>query len=167
MLKFIEICHNLDRMKNIIGEKQEKSKIEAGFTLSKMLGMNGKQNRMMSTRIISPTEINSGKEQAAICIEIFNIFRNSVEIMDEVDILLHPLKSELNWPLGVKAPLDFTQSQSGSGARWAIPSHLLDAIFTCCGMPVLADIADSRQASMFYLIHITIPSIINVITMIP
>ena len=80
--------------------------------------------------------------------QIFEIFRASVEIMDEVDLLLHPLKSELNWPLGEKQPLDFTNSTaSGSGLRWNIPSYLLDAIFGCCGMPILADIAESREAS--------------------
>lgn len=67
--------------------------------------------------------------------------------MDEVDVILHPLKSELNWPLGLKEPLDFTRSRSGTGLRWNIPSHLLDGIFSCCGVPILADIADSRQAS--------------------
>ena len=66
--------------------------------------------------------------------------------MDEVDVILHPLKSELNWPLGAKEPLDFTRSRSGNGLRWGIPSHLLDAIFSCCGMPVLADIAESKAA---------------------
>ena len=71
--------------------------------------------------------------------------------MDEVDILLHPLKSELNWPLGRKEPLDFTMAQAGNGLRWAIPSHLLDAIFSCCGMPIIADIADSRQAGKCYI----------------
>ena len=30
---------------------------------------------------------------------------DSIEIMDEVDIILHPLKSELNWPLGAKGLL--------------------------------------------------------------
>ena len=30
--------------------------------------------------------------------------------------------------------------------RWSLPSHLLDAIFSCCGLPILADVADSRIA---------------------
>lgn len=30
--------------------------------------------------------------------------------------------------------------------RWSLPSHLLDAIFSCCGIPILADIADSKVA---------------------
>ena len=71
--------------------------------------------------------------------------------MDEVDIILHPLKSELNWPLGAKEPLDFTRSRVGNGLRWGLPSHLLDAIFACCGIPIIADIADSKVASELFL----------------
>tara|TARA_B100000780_G_scaffold64561_1_gene42270 strand:- start:41 stop:904 length:864 start_codon:yes stop_codon:yes gene_type:complete len=43
--------------------------------------------------------------------------------MDEVDLLLHPLKSELNFPIGQKLPLDF------SPERWLCAIHALDAIF--------------------------------------
>jgi hypothetical protein len=39
----------------------------------------------------------------------------------------------------------------GVGLRWQIPSHLLDAVFTCVGLPVLADIADSKEASKLEL----------------
>ena len=67
--------------------------------------------------------------------------------MDEVDLILHPLKSELNWPLGQKEPLDFTRSRAGNGLRWNLPGHLLDAILSCSGMPILAEMADSREAS--------------------
>lgn len=42
--------------------------------------------------------------------------------------------------------MDFTRSRAGNGLRWAIPSHLLDAIFGVCDMPILAEIADSRVA---------------------
>ena len=53
----------------------------------------------------------------------------TLQVLDEVDLLLHPLKSELHWPLGQKQPLDFTTSTLGDGLRWQIPFHLLDAIF--------------------------------------
>jgi hypothetical protein len=45
--------------------------------------------------------------------------------MDEVDILLHPLKSELNFPMGRKDAIDL------AGYRWDLPIHLLDAFFLC------------------------------------
>jgi len=38
---------------------------------------------------------------------VLNIFRSGVLIMDEVDLILHPLKSELNFPIGPKLDLDF------------------------------------------------------------
>ena len=44
-------------------------------------------------------------------------------LLDEVDMLLNPLKSELNFPIGKKMPLDL------SPLRWALPLHVLDAMF--------------------------------------
>eukprot|EP01059_Diplonema_ambulator_P001287 TRINITY_DN11037_c0_g1_i6.p1 TRINITY_DN11037_c0_g1~~TRINITY_DN11037_c0_g1_i6.p1 ORF type:complete len:2473 (+),score=747.89 TRINITY_DN11037_c0_g1_i6:4581-11999(+) len=41
-----------------------------------------------------------------------------VMVMDEVDMLLHPLRSELNWPLGVKHPIDLTASRTKEDARF-------------------------------------------------
>ena len=37
-----------------------------------------------------------------------------------MDLILHPLKSELNWPIGRKEPLDFTRSRLGTGLRWQV-----------------------------------------------
>ena len=49
--------------------------------------------------------------------------RKGVALIDEVDWILHPLKSELNFPIGdeVKAEL--------SPERWALPIFILEAIF--------------------------------------
>ena len=55
--------------------------------------------------------------------ETLKMFASGVLIMDEVDLLLHPLKSELNFPIGAKFPLDF------SPERWTIAVHALDAVF--------------------------------------
>ena len=46
-------------------------------------------------------------------------------LLDEVDLLLHPLKSELNFPCGEKFDLDAAES----GERWGLPIHLMDALF--------------------------------------
>jgi hypothetical protein len=51
------------------------------------------------------------------------LFRDGILVMDEVDLILHPLKSELNFPIGAKHDLDFNP------LRWKLPIHLLDAIF--------------------------------------
>jgi hypothetical protein len=173
MLKFIEICHNLNRQKNMVAEENELQANVNTWSISHLLGIGSRKN--FSGFKLRPEEIKSIKTQATLCSQIFGVLRNSIEIMDEVDIILHPLKSELNWPLGVKDPLgivinlyiislsiiqiiltfliislyisiDFTRSKTGNGLRWQIASHLLDAIFSCCGIPIVADIADSKLA---------------------
>lgn len=45
--------------------------------------------------------------------QVLQLFGESSLILDEVDLLLHPLKSELNWPLGQKDLLDFTRNKIG------------------------------------------------------
>lgn len=144
VLKYMEICHILDKQSNLAIEQSERGPTSRS-TLSSLLGLSPRIDRSSD---MSTAEIASLKQQAMISREIFNIFRGSIEIMDEVDLLLHPLKSELNWPLGIKEPLDFSRSQYGTGLRWHIPSHLLDAIFSCSGYPILAEMADSREAGM-------------------
>ena len=51
------------------------------------------------------------------------LFQESILIMDEVDLILHPLKSELNFPIGPKQELD------ASPRRWLLPIHIIDSIF--------------------------------------
>ena len=63
--------------------------------------------------------------QAKVACAIVAELQESLLILDEVDMILHPLKSELNWPLGKRKPLDF------GATRWAVPFHLLDALFFC------------------------------------
>ena len=46
-------------------------------------------------------------------------------LMDEVDLLLHPLKSELNFPIGEKQPYDMSEG----GDRWNLPIFVLDFVF--------------------------------------
>jgi hypothetical protein len=149
MLKFVEVCHNLNRQKNLQSETQQVA-AQKGVTRSILsrLGF-GSSKGGISSMQLSREEVINERVQADLCEKIFNLLRASIEIMDEVDVILHPLKSELNWPLGAKDPLDFTRSKLATGLRWGIPSHLFDAVFSCCGMglPVVTDIADSRGAS--------------------
>jgi hypothetical protein len=60
---------------------------------------------------------------AELLTPILNLWRRGVLIMDEVDVLLHPLRSELNFPIGHKQPIDC------SGPRWLLPIFVLDATF--------------------------------------
>ena len=51
------------------------------------------------------------------------LFRGGALMMDEVDLILHPLKSELNFPTGPRDLLDFAP------IRWTLPIHIIDAMF--------------------------------------
>ena len=76
-----------------------------------------------------------------------------MELLDEVDLILHPLKSELNWPLGEKLPLDLGMtngsiglggdgvdaSGGGTGLRWKVPFVLIDAILAAQSPGPLAE----------------------------
>jgi len=148
MLKFLEICHLLNRQKNFAQEQSESFAVTK-LTIAQRLGLRPKALRQP---FLADDEVRALRRQSEYCSQIFQIFKTGVEIMDEVDLLLHPLRSELNWPLGLKMPLDFTRSNSKSGEgvhgnRWVLPGYLFDAIFSCSGMPMTTDIADSKQAS--------------------
>ena len=81
------------------------------------------------------------------CTEILKLFHTGVLLLDEVDLLLHPLKSELNWPIGEKHPIDFTRSKKfGIGLRWDMQWHLLDAIFYASTKKMSVEFSDSREA---------------------
>lgn len=147
MLKFLEICHNLSRQKAYLSEEEEKKATSISYNIRRLLGLFSWST--LTSGKLTEEQIKSLRKQAVIAEQIFEILKCSIEIMDEVDVILHPLKSELNWPLGSKDPLDFTRSHVGNGLRWNIPSHLFDAIFHCCGLPIIADIADSRVAGLF------------------
>jgi hypothetical protein len=71
---------------------------------------------------------------------ILNLFRSGVLIMDEVDLILHPLKSELNFPIGPKLDLDFAP------LRWKLPIHLLDAVFYADGGSLSVGFKESNRA---------------------
>ncbi len=59
-----------------------------------------------------------------ICLsKVLQLFQNGLAIIDEVDWVLDPLRSELNFPIGAKQPLDLKPR------RWELPMHILEAIF--------------------------------------
>ena len=56
-------------------------------------------------------------------VRVFDLWRGGTLIMDEVDVLLNPLKSELNFPIGERDAIDM------SGDRWDLPIHILELVF--------------------------------------
>jgi len=67
--------------------------------------------------------------QLRLSARVLRLWREGALVLDEVDWLLHPLKAELNWPLGQREPLDFAKSSLGAGVRWQLPLQLLDGLF--------------------------------------
>ena len=54
--------------------------------------------------------------------DLLHQFGRSVLIMDELDWVCHPMKSELNFPIGTRVPLDF------GAKRWEMALHLFDGV---------------------------------------
>ena len=70
-------------------------------------------------------ELSENAEKADVLAKIIKLWgkdENGVALLDEVDLLLHPLKSELNYPIGPKQPLESHEF------RWDLPIFLLDAL---------------------------------------
>jgi hypothetical protein len=94
-------------------------------------------------------EVVSCKKQIEICQQILQLFRKGNLLLDEVDLILHPLKSELNFPVGKKDILDFTRSKLyGSGLRWEIPFRLINALLMKSMSMKLTSFENSREAAM-------------------
>ena len=113
MLKLLELLHLLDR-----GMYPQNHSRFAG-RLRKLLGI-GRAGRSDGQFALDKPSLEA---QAARGVRILDVWRGAVALIDEVDVVLHPLKSELNWPLGDKHALDFAP------ARWELPWHLLDVLF--------------------------------------
>lgn len=65
-------------------------------------------------------------QEAEVLGRALKLFKQGSLIMDEVDLILHPLKSELNFPIGQKFDLDLAPE------RWELPTHLLGQCAKVC-----------------------------------
>ncbi|TDH74318.1 hypothetical protein CCR75_003035 [Bremia lactucae] len=103
MLKLVELLHSIEGSTDII-----------------MLPIaSASQNTRRLRRVL--------EDRSAMADELYKTLRlwqNGILIMDEVDVLLHPLRSELNFPIGTKIPIDLAAN------RWELPIYLIDAILT-------------------------------------
>eukprot|EP00760_Papus_ankaliazontas_P024689 PhM_4_TR2411/c0_g2_i1/m.74313 len=80
------------------------------------------------------------QKQSEELTKLLRLWKKAVLVMDEVDMLLHPLKSELNFPIGEKRDIDFTPM------RWKLPIHILDALFYWQTKRISLQIKDSPEA---------------------
>jgi len=78
-----------------------------------------------NTPLMTQKKLKELRNNSEILERVLRLFKKGVMLLDEVDLILHPLRSELNFPIGQKFDLDLADD----GARWSLPMHLLDAIF--------------------------------------
>jgi hypothetical protein len=138
MLKFVEMMKVLEESKFGRGNRDPNSGFFSAFTLSSMA------QRFRNQSEVVATDVNP--EDVYYCGEILKLFRDGALLLDEVDLILHPLKSELNWPIGIKDPIDYSRGKLGVGLRWDIQWHLLDAIFYGSRKKMSVAFQDSREA---------------------
>lgn len=119
-LKFVELLHSID----LLQHSQEPSTSVVKSFFGRALG--GRSTAADDTLV----RIRDLQAQAAHAVRVLNLWQGSHLLMDEVDVILHPLKSELNYPIGPREPLDFTDNKAGKvregqkeGARtWVLAS---------------------------------------------
>jgi hypothetical protein len=101
-LKFVEQLHSVEAMPPVEQEKHQRVQEQ-----SDRFQERAEKRALMADAIVP----------------IFDLWKSGVLIMDEVDVLLHSLRSELNFPIGEKKPIDL------SGPRWFLPLHIFDGLF--------------------------------------
>ena len=104
MLKFVEQLHSLEQV---------------DLTLLEPTGSLRTNKEIVRLR----DTMTARSEMSDALVRIYHMWKQGVLIMDEVDVLLHPLRSELNFPIGNKQAIDL------SGYRWDLPIHMLDSLF--------------------------------------
>ncbi|OEH80097.1 EF hand family protein [Cyclospora cayetanensis] len=82
-----------------------------------------------SPHTMTEQQLRSCRRELDMALRVLELFRAGVLIIDEVDEVLQPLKSELHWPLGQRQPLDFTARQGFS----AFPAATGQTTIPCTG----------------------------------
>ena len=113
-LKLLELLHLADT-----GRQPQNRRRSVASRLKRMLGLKRRSSLSLPKVGVDRAAMLAQATRAA---EMLQIWHGAVAVIDEVDVVLHPLKSELNWPLGDRYPLDFAPT------RWELPTYLFDAV---------------------------------------
>ncbi|CAJ1427871.1 unnamed protein product, partial [Effrenium voratum] len=135
------VCSSPEAIKSMMLKLIEQLHALSSYDFSQLApGAANRSNRDM-VRQREVLERRSGMADAAV--QLLKLWRTGIVIMDEVDVLLHPLKSELNFPIGFRDPIDL------SGHRWNLPIHIIEGLFaeqkSDDGDTVEADMASDPQ----------------------
>lgn len=101
-LKLLESMHLLDNQR--ILQSSKNGEIDEGHSFRGALQRTVFGYSRPKKRILDENERFNLQKQLEIGKEILKIFQFGKLILDEVDLILHPSKSELNWPIGIKLP---------------------------------------------------------------
>eukprot|EP00930_Biecheleria_cincta_P036032 TRINITY_DN2473_c0_g3_i1.p1 TRINITY_DN2473_c0_g3~~TRINITY_DN2473_c0_g3_i1.p1 ORF type:complete len:3331 (+),score=578.52 TRINITY_DN2473_c0_g3_i1:683-9994(+) len=150
MLRFLLTLHLIDVTHSEEHERQEKEKnTTPGFLLSfswqSLLSWPGQCTQDAAQERLGKLHF---EVLALVC--ALKVFRGAMLLLDDIDLLMHPLRSELHWPLGESHMLDFTSevgsapgwasdvsdslsfvTSSAVGTRWQVAFHILDGFFSC------------------------------------
>ena len=142
VLKFLETAHLLDQsyVARVEGAAVESHMGNLGRLFEGATEFRSRSERVADAGGLSAGEILELRKEGAVAAEIVKLFQTSgVLVLDEVDLILHPLRSELHWPLGRRVPLDFSKARAGDGLRWKLPFFILDAVFGASSRRVSAE----------------------------
>ncbi|UKK01646.2 hypothetical protein MACK_002464 [Theileria orientalis] len=106
-----------EKSKKSKDEKKEKTKEKGSQVTSVAVGSNNDYVYHRDVQL-----------EMDMCLRILELFNNAVLLMDEIDLLLHPLKSELHWPMGQKVPISHLNN-SEFQIRWLLPWHILRVLY--------------------------------------
>jgi hypothetical protein len=81
----MQVLHTLDEHKNLTRETHDREELEVDNR--SLMGLLGRKKKVRRFEYISEDMMKTMRKQANLCKEIFHIFRASVLIMDEVDMM--------------------------------------------------------------------------------
>ena len=136
-LRFIELAHTLDYM-----SRAEHGK-ESSVVGSLLRNLVGRFSSAPAKAAKEDDRIVALRGQMRLCKQVLGLFQSGILVLDEIDTILHPLRSELNWPLGGKVSLDFTTDKEAPGMRWLLPFHALDPFFCATGGQAVMEVKHS------------------------
>eukprot|EP00049_Salpingoeca_infusionum_P014496 m.271712 g.271712 ORF g.271712 m.271712 type:complete len:4223 (+) comp15683_c19_seq1:207-12875(+) len=114
------ICAPPEAVKSLMLKFVEELERLESFNLDSLTPNESLRNNREVLRLRDQLE-NRSLVADSVCSLLKMIHSSGVLIMDEVDVILNPLKSELNFPIG--------PTTSMPGYRWDLPIHIIDAIF--------------------------------------
>ena len=112
MLKLLELLHLLETG-SFSRNRRKRDKV------ARLLRMQRRASAGLTQRQGAAYDKGALAAQAALAVQLLGVWRAAYAVIDEVDMVFHPLRSELNWPLGDKFALDFAP------LRWQLPMTLL------------------------------------------